>query len=228
MAGTSGYAGICCLVLIISAIVAGCSEHQEPVPAPLPSVTTAPRYGAGDIVAKTESDAAQQLYIITRYDSGSDRYTHAWIYRNSDGSWGHFVDSRTYESSREVIENAYPYRAARVAIASIPVITPAAAAPPEVIYAGPAPVLVNISPGRGIPGGTVTVTIAGKNFQEGATVRLLRPGSGTIAGTATTVSPTTITTAFDLGQHEQGNYNVIVANPDGRSDTLVSAFTIGG
>jgi hypothetical protein len=73
----------------------------------------------------------------------------------------------------------------------------------------------------------VTVTIAGKNFQTGATAQLLQPGAGVVSGTATSVSSTSITTTFNLYQKGSGSWNVRVVNPDTRSDTLQNAFTIG-
>lgn len=215
------------LLLVGSVMAAGCSGRQDAGAAAAPSVTPVARYIAGDIIAKMASDNADPLYVITGYDPATDTYTRARFFRNTDGSWGHFADSTTDTASRQVVENVYPYRVAHVAISSIPVITPTPAAAPQVIYAGPAPVVSAISPAQGTNGGVVTVTIYGKNFLDGATAKLLQPGSGGVTGTATTVLATSITTTFNLRTLESGTYNVIIANPDGRSDTLQNAFTIG-
>ncbi len=221
-------AGILLLLLIMGNVMAaGCSDRQDAGPAPVPSVTPAARYVAGDIIAKTASDNAGPLYIITRYDPATDTYTRARIFPNNDGTWGHFEDSTTDTVSRQVIESVYPLTVTHVAISSLPVITPTPAATPQVIYAGPAPVVSAISPPQGETGGSVTVTIAGDNFLDGATAKLLLPGSGGVTGTATTVSATSITTTFDLRMLESGRYNVIVVNPDGKSDTLQNVFSIG-
>jgi hypothetical protein len=48
-----------------------------------------------------------------------------------------------------------------------------------------------------------------------------------VTGTATSVSGSSISTTFNLNQKDQGKYNIIVTNPDGRSDILPDAFTIG-
>jgi hypothetical protein len=92
---------------------------------------------------------------------------------------------------------------------------------------GDPPSITNITPGSAAQGATVTVTISGNNFQTGATPKLVAPGSGSVTATAVSASSTSITATFDLNNLGQGVYNLIVTDPDGRSDILPDAFTIG-
>ena len=224
------YPGILlCLLLLAGAIIAGCSSDSgtTSTSTTVPTVAPAAKYVAGDIIAKTETGGEQQLYVITKYDSATDQYTRAWIYKNSDGTWGHFIDSKTDKSPRTIVEKVYPYRVDHVTISAIPVVTPTVAVATTLTYIGASPVVTSISPSSGVKDGTFTVTVTGKNFQDGATVSLLQPGSAVVTGTATSVSSTSITTTFNMFGKDSGDYNVRVMNPDTRSDTLQNAFTIG-
>lgn len=217
-----------CLLLIAGVLIAGCSDQSDNSAATAVPTTTIPQalYSAGDIIAKTSSGGSQ-LYVITGYDAKTDQYERAWIYQNSDGSWGHFIDSRTDTSDRAIVEKVYPVKIAHITLSSIPVITPTPVVIANVTYVGQGPSVDNITPSSAAQDATVTVTITGSNFQTGAIPKLLQPGSAAITGSAVSVSTTTITATFDLSQKDSGDYNVLVINPDGRSDTLQNAFTIG-
>lgn len=218
-----------CSLLITAILMAGCSSDSSDtvVVTTVPTTVVTATYSAGDIVARTDTGTESQLFVIMNYDAVTDKYTRAWIYKNTDGSWGHFIDSKTEKADRMLIEKAYPVKVAHVTISSIPVVTPTVAVATTITYVGSGPSVKSISPSSGVKDGSVTVTIAGENFQNGAVATLIAPGEATIAGTATTVSSTSITTTFNLNGKSEGKYNVRIANPDGRSDTLQSAFTIG-
>jgi hypothetical protein len=220
---------VLCLLLVAAVLMAGCSgdSGSASTVTTVPTTSTLAKYSAGDIIAKTEMGSEQQLYVITKFDSASDQYTRAWIYRNSDGTWGHFIDSKTDKSPRTIVEKVYPYRVGHVTVSAIPVVTPTVAPAATLTYVGASPVVTSISPSSGVKDGTITMTITGKNFQDGATVSLLQPGSALVTGTATSVSSTSITTTFNMFGKDAGDYNVRVMNPDTRSDTLQNAFTIG-
>ncbi|MDQ1306122.1 MAG: large repetitive protein, partial [Actinomycetota bacterium] len=83
----------------------------------------------------------------------------------------------------------------------------------------PPPTVTSITPNSASMTGGVAVTIAGANFQSGATV--------TIGGTAATnvkfVSATSLTATAPAGA--AGAADVVVANPDGQSATLAGGFT---
>ena len=224
-----GYGLLFGLLLIITILIAGCSSDSSDMPTSTTVATTLAgvKFVAGDIVAKTDSGGESQLYVITNYDAATDKYTRAWIYKNTDGSWGHFLDSWSEQASRMLVEKAYPVKVAHVTLFLIPVVTPTVTPVTTITYIGSSPVVQSISPTSGAKDGSVTVTITGKNFLNGATATLIDPGAAMVTGSATSVSSTSVTTTFNLYGKDSGRYNVRVVNPDGRSDTLQNAFTIG-
>ena len=120
-----------------------------------------------------------------------------------------------------------PVKIAHVTVSAIPLVTPTEAVVATVTYVGSGPSISNITPASAAKDATVTVTITGNNFQTGAIPKLVQPGSAPVTGTAVSVSSTSITTTFNMYQMDEGDYNIIVTNPDGRSDILQNAFNIG-
>jgi hypothetical protein len=230
MTGHFRFGIIICLILVFGVFFAGCSNESASTAAVTTEPTTvAPvaKYSAGDIVAKTDSGGEQQLYVIMRYDSSADEYERAWIYKNADGTWGHFYDSKTDRSPRKIVEKVYPAKVAHVDISAVPVATRTLATPVPTTYVGDAPVVSSISPASAAKDATVTVTITGKNFQTGAIPKLVYPGNAPVTGSAVSVAPTSITCTFVLSGLEKGSANIVVLNPDGRSDILQNGFVIG-
>ncbi len=91
----------------------------------------------------------------------------------------------------------------------------------------PAPAITSISPNNGYSGSNVNVTIQGNYFQGGASVKLTRAGQPDIqASGVSVVSANQINCTFNLANAVQGQWNVVVTNPDGRSGTLSNGFTI--
>jgi hypothetical protein len=219
--------GILITLLLISGVfIAGCSD-QSPAGNTIPATTTAAytaKYAAGDIIARTASSTDQMLYVIISYDRASDQYTRQLIYKNSDGSWGHFVNNASEKADRSLVEKVYPFNVAQVKLNTIAIVTPTIPPTVTITLSGNSPVITSISPTRGGTDATVSVTITGSNFQDGATVKLmpLIQASG-----VTVSSSTTINCVFKLTGAEKGGYNVIVTNSDGQSDTLVGGFTVG-
>ncbi len=216
-----------CLLLVASMIIAGCSSDSGDMSTPVTTPAPVAKYVAGDIIAMTDSASAQSLYVITNYNSATDQYTRAWIYKNSDGSWGHFINSKYENIDRTVIDTAYKIKVAHVTLSAVPIVTPTAVVAPNITYIGSGPTLSNVTPTTGVNGGAATVTITGNNFETGAIAKLIEAGTGSVTGTATSVSTTTITTTFNLNQMNPGSCDVLVINPDGRSDILPGAFRIG-
>jgi hypothetical protein len=216
------------LLLISGVFIAGCSD-QSPAGNTTPATTTAAytaKYAAGDIIARTASSTDQMLYVIVSYDRALDQYTRQLIYKNSDGSWGHFVTNKTESVERTLVEKVYPFKVAQVKVNAIAIVTPTIPPTVTITSSGSSPVLTAISPTRGGTDATVSVTITGSNFQNGATVKLV--GAGIIPAIGVTVtSSTTINGILKFSGAEKGSYNVIVANPDGQSDTLVGGFIVG-
>lgn len=94
--------------------------------------------------------------------------------------------------------------------------------------ASEAPQVTRISPSSGTYTETVWITnLAGQNFQAGATVRLTISGQSPIVATnVTVVSSDKITCDLNLNGAAVGLWDVVVANPDGRSGTLTSGFIV--
>jgi hypothetical protein len=218
------------LLLISGVFIAGCSD-QSPAGNTTPATTTAAytaKYAAGDIIARTASSTDQMLYVIVSYDRASDQYTRQLIYKNSDGSWGYFVTNKTESAGRTLVEKVYPFKVAQVKVNAIAIVTPTIPQTVTITPSGNSPVITAISPTRGGTDATVSVTVTGSNFQNGATVKFMRAGNPIIQAIGVTVSSsTTINGIIKFSGVEKGSYNVIVANPDGQSDTLVGGFTVG-
>ena len=216
------------IFLIFSAIICGCSDESAPgeTPAATPSLPV-PRYTEGDIIATPASSASSSLYMILKYDAATDQYTRAIIEKNTDGSWGHRTSDRTEKSSRAALEKTYTVKAGHVAVSIVPVITPSLAQDTPEDSSGDAPVIAKISPASAVKDSIVTLTVSGSNFRNGATVKLYRAGFHPVNGTVTSVTAFDISCFFDLHGKPEGGYNLIVTNPDGKSDSLPAAFTIG-
>lgn len=221
---------IICAILVFVVFIAGCSDQSSadsvtPVPT---TALPAAKFSAGDIIAKSASSSDQMLYVITRYDTTNDMYTRAWIHKNTDGSWGHFNDNKTEKAERTLIEKVYPVKIAHVTVSSIPIITPTI--PPTVVTtaSGNTPTVSSVSPANGAKDSLVGATITGTNFENGATVKLMRAGYPSITATGVSVSSSTsIGCTFNLNGGDEGNWNIVVTNPGGQSDTKTGAFTIG-
>ena len=214
------------LLLVSGVFIAGCSD-QSPAGTTTPATTTAAitaKYAAGDIIARTASSTEQMLFVIVSYDRASDQYMRQLIYKNSDGSWGHFVNNASEKADRSLVEKVYPFKVAQVKVNAIAIVTPTIPLTVTITPSGSSPVITSISPKRGGTNTTVSVTITGSNFQDGATVKLMPLIQ--VSG-VTVSSSTTINCVFKLTGAEKGGYNVIVTNPDGQSDTLVGGFTVG-
>jgi hypothetical protein len=125
------------------------------------------------------------------------------------------------------MEKVYPVKIAHVTISSVPVVTPTVPTTVPTTLSGVAPSISNITPTKGAMGGTVTMTIAGSGFQNGATVKLVQAGFSPVTGTGVAVSSTSITCTFSLGSLQKGYANVRVTNPDGQYGDIENVFRIG-
>ena len=223
-----GYGILVSLILISGVLIAGCSDQSPGGTTTVPTTAVYnAKYVAGDVIGKTATTTETMLYVITRYDISTDQYTRQLLYKNANGSWGHFINNNTEKVERTLVEKVYPVKISHVNIVSIPIITPTV--PPTVTTAlsGNAPVIAGISPTNGGTNTTVSATITGDHFRSGATAKVMRPGYTAIHATAVSVSSaTTIDCTFNLAKAEKGEYNLVVTNPDSQSDTMVGAFTI--
>ena len=85
--------------------------------------------------------------------------------------------------------------------------------------ANPAPVINSIAPTSGPNSGGTTISVAGGNFQTGATVTV-----GGVPATGVNVTSSSNLTAVSPA-HAAGAVDVVVSNPDGQTATLAGSFT---
>ena len=81
------------------------------------------------------------------------------------------------------------------------------------------PTLTRVEPNNDMVSGGANVQIIGENFQDGATVTI----GGNAASNVIFVSPTELSVEVPPGA--AGSADVVVTNPDGKSDTLAGGFT---
>lgn len=240
------------VALVIScAIIAGCSDSSSSPEAPNETaVTTASAvspsalYAAGDIIKNPASTSTAGLLIIA-YDASSDKYERAYIYPKSDGSWGYRLDAKTEKISRSTIEKLYTKKVGTITVSSVPTQAPAVAATAAATVStrittvattatattsgDPAPVVKGIDPFTGTAGKTVSITeLEGLNFKSGANVTLEKSGESSITATDVSVSSSTkITCKFVIPSGTaEGQWNVVVRNPDGKYYTYSKEFYV--
>lgn len=85
--------------------------------------------------------------------------------------------------------------------------------------------VASIFPNNGGDIGLVTTIIHGAGFRKGAEVKLVREGE-TILTEHVAITGRFINATFDLEGRSQGQWDVVVTNPDGRSDILANGFSI--
>ena len=83
----------------------------------------------------------------------------------------------------------------------------------------PPPTLTRVEPDNDVVTGGATIKIIGENFQDGATVTI----GGNAASNVIFASPTELEVEAPAGT--AGSVDVVVTNPDGKSDTLADGFT---
>ncbi|HET6581583.1 MAG TPA: hypothetical protein VFG36_06860, partial [Methanoregula sp.] len=91
------------------------------------------------------------------------------------------------------------------------------------------PTIRDIIPGEGTAGSTVSITdLDGSNFQNGATVTLVKSGYRDITATNVNVlSSSRITCTFSLPSNVgSGSWDVVVTNPDGQYGISTNLFII--
>jgi len=225
MTAKSYYGLLLGLIIILCVLLAGCSSQSSTTTTKI-TTQPVPKYTAGDIVGMTSSSTSG-VWMIISYDATSDQYTRALIFQNSDGTWGHLQDSTTSLIPRMDMEKVYPVRITHVSVSSIPVVTPTVPTTVQTTLSGSGPIVSTVSPTTGAVGTSVSLTITGSNFQNGATVRLIQPGLQPVTASGVSVTSTQITCSINLGSLNAGPANIQIINPDGRSASLNSAITIG-
>ncbi|WP_292368608.1 hypothetical protein [Methanoregula sp. UBA64] len=234
-------------LVIISAVLMGCTgSTTENTAATTSAVTTTaatatPEYSAGDVVGSSAS--VSSAWLITGYDTSSDSYTRAFIYKNSDSTWGYRINADTETTKRSVMEKVYTVKLARVTVASVPTAAPTTTSAATTIRTSvttatvtttattttaPKPSFKDMDPDEGYINETVTSTITGYNFVATPTVKLTKSGSTTITASSVTFdSDSQIEATFDIpGTAAVGPWTIVITNPDGQSLTYQNEFTV--
>jgi hypothetical protein len=237
-------------LLIAGVFIAGCSDNTATTASPSPSAaiatpaTSGALYSAGDIVKNPKSSSGAALLII-RYDAATDMYERAYVYPNTDGSFGYRLDSKTDLISRSVIEKLYTAKVKSTDVTAIPIKTLTVAPTATVISATTtastgtttvtttattwlAPRITNIDPDKGKTGTTVSITnLEGQNFHVGASVVLKKAGT-IINATDVSVSSANLVTckfAIPVGA-TTGYWDVVLTNTDGQYHQYQNGFLV--
>lgn len=243
------------IFLILGAAIMGCSSSSgsnavNNTSANTPSATvtttaTGPQFIAGDIVSSSSSSSTG--WLVISYDSAKDSYTRAFIYKNTDGTWGYRISSSTETAARNVMEKVYKVKITHVTVSSIPTSAPTvvtatvttktatvakttATTTVTTTTAGK-PSFKSMIPDEGNAGSSVSITdLVGNNFQSGATVQLTHSGSTSINATSVVrVSASHMTCTFAIPSNAvAGAWNIVITNPDGQTATYSSYFTVHG
>ncbi len=244
----SGLVIVILVLLFAGILIAGCTDST---PATTPSVQSSPTtipattalYTAGDIVSP--KSGAETGWLILDYDSGTDSYERAFIYRNSDGSWGYRVNSLTETLARPVLEKVNTVKVTHVDPSQVPLKQSAVTtstvtasstgsvatttSPETTNTLAIKPQIKDITPDSGMAGTTVSFTdLQGNGFQSGASVLLARLGSPNISATNVNVLSTShISGNFIIPANATTDlWDVIVANPDGQSTRYSNVFRV--
>lgn len=240
------------MLLISGVLFAGCSDNSATTAAtPSPGVTAAAAttgalYSAGDIVKNPKSGSAVALLII-KYDTGTDMYERAYVYPESDGSYGYRVDTRTDLISRSVIEKVYTTKIKTTEVSAIPIRTSTPEPTTVVLSTTATPVVTstvttgattaatflaprikNIDPDKGKTGTTVSITnLQGENFRSGAKVTLKKAGSVINATEVSFGSSILLTCKVPIPSGADiGYWDIVVTNPDGQYHQYQNGFLV--
>ena len=228
------------IFLILCVTIMGCSNSSGSTATPTGTVTTAttigPLYSAGDIVGSSSSPSTG--WLVISYDSAKDSYTRAYIYKNTDGTWGYRINSNTEQYPRSTMEKVYKIKITHVTVSSIPTSAPtpvptttttkATTVATATTTIAPKPSFKDMSPDNGDAGDSITSVIRGAGFVSTPTVKLTHSGSSTItASSVTWDSATQIEATFAIpNTTSSGIWSVVITNPDGQSVTYANEFIV--
>ena len=236
-------------LLIFGVFFAGCSDNSATTASATPASvsptapTTGALYSAGDIVKNPKSSSGAALLII-KYDAATDMYERAYVYPNTDGSFGYRIDSKTDLTSRSVIEKVYTAKVKTTDVSAIPIKTLTVAPTPTAVSTTaspsetstvttttttyPAPRVKGISPDKALSGTTVSITnLEGQNFRTGAKVALKKSGTTINATDVSFGSAVLLTCKFALPAGSTAGYwDIVVTNPDGQYHLYQNGFLV--
>jgi hypothetical protein len=241
------------IFLVIGISMAGCSDNSDQTASGSTSdtvaatTTTGPLFTAGDIV-RSATGSESPAWLVVSYDSASDSYSRALIYKNTDGSWGYRENSNTEMSQRAVMEKVDTVKIAHVTVSSVPTAAPTTittavtttatrtttatttTAAVTTTSSTARPSIKAMDPGEGEAGTTVSTEVTGSEFESGLTALLRHSGESSITATAVTfASSSSMTCTFNLPNTTKvGTWDIVVTNPNGLSGENNNYFTVHG
>ena len=235
------------IFLIIGVFMTGCSDNSDLAASNTVAVTTTtgPLYTVGDIV-RTATGGESPAWLVVSYNSAGDSYTRALIYKNTDGSWGYRVNSKTEISQRTTMEKTFTVKITHVTVASVPTMAPTTVttevrttatrttttttAAVTTTTSSARPSIKKMAPEEGEAGTTVSTEITGSDFVSNLTALLRHSGeSGITATKVTWASSSSVTCTFDLPNTTKvGTWDIVVTNPNGLSGEITNNFMVHG
>ncbi len=245
--------GVLCIFLIAGITMAGCSDSPDSaVPGSTPgsgAVATAPAslYTAGDIV-RSATGGESPAWLVISYDPAGDSYTRALIYRNTDGSYGYRMNSKTETSTRAMMEKIYTVKITHVSVESVPTAAPTTvttavtttatrttttspvSSTATTAVSRAIPSIRSMDPDEGEAGTTISTDITGSDLVTNLTAMLRRSRETSITATKVTWhSSSEVTCEFDLPNTTKvGAWDIVVTNPNGRSGEITNYFVVRG
>jgi len=240
------------IFLILSVSMTGCSDNPDSSASDtvVATTTAGPLFSPGDIV-RSASGSESPAWLVVSYDSATDSYKKALIYKNADGSYGYRTSSSTDTLKRAGMEKVYTVKIAHVAAESVPTAAPktvttvvtaattvaatttgatTTAATTTTTASTAKPVVKNIDPEQGEAGTSVSTDITGGDFISNLTIKLRRSGETSItARDVTWYSATRVSGIFDLpNTTKAGSWDIVITNPGGQSGELTNYFMVQG
>ncbi|OPX65277.1 MULTISPECIES: hypothetical protein [unclassified Methanoregula] len=237
--------------LVMAASFSGCSDDSDTVPTETAALVTTigPLYAAGDIV-RSASGSESPAWLVLGYDSATDSYSRALIYRNADGSYGYRMNTATDTAKRTTMEKVMTVKITHVDAGSIPTAAPTTAATETTAAVTTAksataattsatttattssarPSIKGMEPDHGEAGTKVVTEITGSGFLKDLTARLRHKGQDEInATTISWYSDKSVTATFVIPNTSTvGAWDIVVTNPNGQSDEYTNYFTVRG
>jgi hypothetical protein len=237
------------IFLIISMSMAGCSDNSDSSASGtvVATTTAGPLFSSGDIV-RSASGSESPAWLVVSYDSASDSYKRALIYKNADGSYGYRTSSSTETMKREGMERVYTVKIAHVSAESVPTAAPTtvttvataattraattttATAATTTAASTEKPSIKAMDPEEAEAGTIVSTVITGSNFVSNLTALLRHSGETSIKATDVSVSSSSsMSCTFALPNTTKvGTWDIVITNPDGQSGEFTDDFTVHG
>jgi hypothetical protein len=237
------------LFIVTGVYLAGCTDDTTTAPpeTAAPATTAGPLYSAGDIV-RSASGSESPAWLVLGYDSATDSYSRALIYKNADGSYGYRTGKAADTAKRATMEKVMTVKITQVDAGSIPTAAPTTVTTEATVAAtktfaaattsaSPTPTtstvkprISGMDPDHGEAGTRVVTEIKGSGFLKDLTAQLRHKGEEDIkATTVSWYSDKSVTATFLLpNTSPAGAWDIMVTNPNGLSDEYTNYFSVQG